>query len=384
MVDLRIVSTNPGQKTYLDLLHRLLEHVGVPAECWMWHACPYGLGTAVAEVASWQYHRDLVIWVTLDSLMSLHEHDPVRTPVPPAFAELESICGRNPDRRFVLLTSQLGFERIRTAPNLRVIDLPPDVSENILDFRPTTQCQIDQDRPVLFLNRSERQHRVIALCYLLSQQLDDHCRVTVGRNIGDRIAQFDRFQSYCFHNMPDSDLWPVMEQGWQSLQRWPVCHDEYTMAINQHGFNPNLANYVQSLMPLYSQTCVEIVGHSIFAEPTPHLTEKNFQSMWGRNIPLYIAPAGTVAWMRDHGFDMFDDVIDHSYDSIANPVERILAVFDLNRDLLTHPRRVVEIWHDSQHRLDHNIDHMPGFFAQCEATTEREFVKVLEQWGLAG
>lgn len=384
MVDLRIVSRNPTAQAYSDLLDRLLAHVGVPAECWLWHACPYGLATSVAEVESWQYHRDLVIWMVQDSLISEHEHDPVRTPVPPAFAKLESICSRNPDRRFVLLTTQFGFDRIRTAPNLRVIDLPPDVNENILDFQPTTENQIDQDRPVLFLNRSERQHRVIALCYLLSQQLDSYCRVTVGRDIDNRIAQFDQFQNYCFHDMPDPGLWCMMEQGWQRLRAMQSCTDELQTQYPVLATNKFLHNYHQWLRPRYAETCVEIVGHSIFAEPTPHLTEKNFQSLWGRNMPLYIAPAGTVSWMRDRGFDMFDDVIDHGYDSISNPVERILAVFDLNRDLLTHPNRVVEIWHDSQDRLDHNIDHMPGFFAQCETTTEQEFVKVLEEWGLAG
>jgi hypothetical protein len=383
MIDLRVVSINCGQKTYLDLLHKLLEQVHVPAECWVWHNCPYGIGTPVAEVSSWQYHQDLVIWMVLDSLISDHEHDPVRTPIPPVFAELESICRDNPDRRFILLTSQIGFDHIRTAQNLRVIDLPPDVSENILDFPPTTEHQIDPHRPVLFLNNSERQHRVIALCYLLSQRLDRYCRFTVGDSIGNRIAQFDRFQSYCFHNMPQLDLWAVMEQGWQYLKTCPN-HNEYQDAVTEHGPNANLDNYTRSLMCLYSQTCVEIVGHSIFAEPTPHITEKNFQSLWGRNIPLYMAPAGTVAWMRDHGFDMFDDVIDHGYDSITNPVERIMAVFDLNRDLLTDSDRIIFTWYQNQDRLDYNIAHMPGFFAECETETEREFVKVLQEWNAGG
>jgi hypothetical protein len=384
MVDLTIASMEPTYAGVQDQLESWFELVAVPAECFVWWHCPYGMGTTIDKVKSWKYHRDLVIWVVLDTLIEAHEFDPACMPIPPTLAELELICQQNPDRKFILFSAQRNLQKIFTASNLRVVDLPPDLdmNHNILKFSPVRQQDIDKDRPTLFLNRADRQHRVISLSYFLSQGLDRYCRFTIGSPIGERVQAFDQIQDYCLHSVPNPDLWAVLDQGFQQIKSLPNYNTEIDQIYQDVGFNANLQNYQQWLMPRYSQTCLEIVSHSIFVEPTPHLSEKNFQSILGRNMPLYLAPQGTVAWMRNHGFDMFDDVINHDYDNIVGTVERIVAVFELNRDLLQNPARIVEVWLSSQDRLDRNIDHVPVFFANCKAEAEHQFRTVLTDWGV--
>jgi len=59
------------------------------------------------------------------------------------------------------------------------------------------------------------------------------------------------------------------------------------------------------------------------------ITEKSFKPFAYRQIPIWFAVPGTVNVMRNMGFDMFDDIIDHSYDEITNPQTRLINVINI-------------------------------------------------------
>jgi hypothetical protein len=63
------------------------------------------------------------------------------------------------------------------------------------------------------------------------------------------------------------------------------------------------------------------------------VTEKTFHALIAEQIPIIIGYKGIVEHCRQMGFDMFDDLVDHSYDTIPGP-ERIHAAIELNRDLI--------------------------------------------------
>ena len=56
------------------------------------------------------------------------------------------------------------------------------------------------------------------------------------------------------------------------------------------------------------------------------LTEKTFKAFGLRQIPIWFAVPGLVAQVRKLGFDMFDDIVDHSYDNILEEHIRFKAV----------------------------------------------------------
>lgn len=56
------------------------------------------------------------------------------------------------------------------------------------------------------------------------------------------------------------------------------------------------------------------------------LTEKSFKAFAYRQLPVWFAVPNTVREVRKLGFDVFDDIIDHSYDALNNPEERMNAV----------------------------------------------------------
>jgi hypothetical protein len=87
------------------------------------------------------------------------------------------------------------------------------------------------------------------------------------------------------------------------------------------------------------------------------LTEKTFKAFGLRQIPIWFAVPGFVAEVRKLGFDMFDDIVDHSYDHIVNEDQRFMQVFDqinkLNTQLdLSQCQQLRDNIHD---RLNNNF-----------------------------
>jgi hypothetical protein len=58
------------------------------------------------------------------------------------------------------------------------------------------------------------------------------------------------------------------------------------------------------------------------------LSEKTFKAFALKQIPLWWAVPGLVDEVRNLGFDMFDDLIDHTYDQIDNEDQRLTALID--------------------------------------------------------
>lgn len=58
------------------------------------------------------------------------------------------------------------------------------------------------------------------------------------------------------------------------------------------------------------------------------LTEKTWKVVMQRQIPIWYGVPGLVNQVRALGFDTFDDIVDHGYDSILDEPQRHQAVFD--------------------------------------------------------
>lgn len=86
------------------------------------------------------------------------------------------------------------------------------------------------------------------------------------------------------------------------------------------------------------------------------LTEKTFFGFQSHQIPLYVTVQGHVQVVRDLGFDVFDDIVDHSYDSESDPAKRIQMVAD-ELERLLHNKDSILSATDVDVRLQRNNDH---------------------------
>jgi hypothetical protein len=110
------------------------------------------------------------------------------------------------------------------------------------------------------------------------------------------------------------------------------------------------------LIHYYRETFVEVITETSYTEQCFNLTEKTLNSIYGKSFPILISSPGVVAFLRTMGMDVFDDIIDHSYDTIENPVDRIYQAVHSNIELLTNNIRTKELWKQQEHRFIKNID----------------------------
>lgn len=87
----------------------------------------------------------------------------------------------------------------------------------------------------------------------------------------------------------------------------------------------NVQNWLD-LLPVYATSAVNIVTESIYDFTPGIISEKTLQAWLGLQVPIIVGHQGIVQQCRDMGFDMFDDVIDNSHDSLPNDQRAEAAV----------------------------------------------------------
>ena len=100
---------------------------------------------------------------------------------------------------------------------------------------------------------------------------------------------------------------------------------------------------------------------------TKFITEKTFKAFAMRQIPIWAAVPGLVAKVRKLGFEMFDDIIDHDYDSIPDEDSRIHAVMQqvkkLNHDMTLDQCQSMR--KENRYRLDKNFELVQHYYNQA-------------------
>jgi len=122
----------------------------------------------------------------------------------------------------------------------------------------------------------------------------------------------------------------------QFRMQYPNANAQFPMYIDEvvsfeQGYN-TANNSISNAM-------FNIVTESAYEQPdnrpnyanthvTATISEKTYKTFLTGQIPIFVAPYHTVTSAREFGFDMFDDVVDHSYDLEVDPIRRIQLVAD--------------------------------------------------------
>jgi hypothetical protein len=144
--------------------------------------------------------------------------------------------------------------------------------------------------------------------------------------------------------------------------------------------NDNVTNFKTKLADYYRETFVEIITETSFTEQCYLITEKTLNSIYGMNFPILMCGKGSVELLRQIGFDMFDDIIDHSYDTIDNPIDRIYTAISNNTRLLTDNQYVKDLWVANKARFEQNVQvAKTQLYAYYTSRAETQFDKALKE-----
>ncbi len=94
----------------------------------------------------------------------------------------------------------------------------------------------------------------------------------------------------------------------------------------------NETNWLR-LLPIYGSCKVNIITETMYYENPGIITEKTLMALLGLQIPIVIGYSGIVKHCKQLGFDMFEDLVDHSYDVLPNSI-RWRSAIESNRNLI--------------------------------------------------
>jgi hypothetical protein len=219
---------------------------------------------------------------------------------------------------------------------------------------------VDQNQQVLELKKveefyQEQAHRVIVIHWTdnLNQVYSGPVNLIKFSNHNydickDLSGTYDQWKY--IHNETKSHAWQCLngriaphrvkvayklkeiDNGWLSLgTEIPLPDHNYSFYFGCE----NLDNFMK-LLYVYQSAPINIVTETQYDPPVGIITEKTQMAFAAQQIPIIIGYKGIIDQCRKMGFDMFDDLVDHSYDDLDNDT-RWQAALERNWHLLQEP-----------------------------------------------
>jgi hypothetical protein len=290
---------------------------------------------------------NLVLLGTKDHYTS-GQYNPWSQTQPDVVEYLESIMVKHPDKTFILFTSVENLEPLLHLPNVRIIPWGGDITNQELEYKklePVLEKNMDSRYTYLCFNRNYRYQREMLVSLLLEYQLDNTGLVScMFKNKMDKDnSGFWNFESH-------EEIRDLFLSGRKKIESHTFnLNDDYEIYKNLD--NDNNSNFKNKLSNYYKETFVEIISETSFFEPCFLITEKTANCFYGSNFPIWISSKGTVSFLRDMGLDVFDDIVDHSYDDIHDPILRLHSALELNFRILTDNELVKKLWIKNKERF---------------------------------
>lgn len=101
---------------------------------------------------------------------------------------------------------------------------------------------------------------------------------------------------------------------------------------------------------IFEPTTISLITEPAYFERETIITEKTLMAIYGGTVPIWIGGWKIPDYMSRMGFDIFDDIVDHSYQCLDDPADRCLRAIKDNINLLNSPVQV------DIKRLKHNLD----------------------------
>lgn len=241
------------------------------------------------------------------------------------------IIENNPNTKFVLLSEfdsphRLSFDNVKVLIDNRLLEsifCPLYKTDSSWNEIPDSVF-IKQNK-ILTLNGSVRVHRILFLLSLYKNNLLD--KLNCSFRFYDH-SDVDSFQENSFDSMvvelkqndkiTDDDVSLLNELK----NRIPIEIDKYNLTPSQNSMSvfDSVMNIV--VENVYGYFCCDKKNPSIT------VTEKTLKPFMTHNIPIFVGLPGTVSFVRSMGYDVFDDLVDHSYDNEVDELKRMDMIID--------------------------------------------------------
>jgi hypothetical protein len=186
---------------------------------------------------------------------------------------------------------------------------------------------------------STREYRLKFAEMLANSGLHSQCLTSFGAH--------DQGQHYTQHQFRNSDF-SITRQDLEQVYR-----------ANTHSPNAS-ADYNHDD---YAASGLEVVLETMFDDSRWHLTEKILRPIACRKPFMLVSTPGSLEYLKSYGFCTFGDVIDESYDTLDDPLDRLTAIHaEMRRISALDSLAKQNLWH----RLDQVAQHNQAWFFSAE------------------
>ena len=107
---------------------------------------------------------------------------------------------------------------------------------------------------------------------------------------------------------------------------------------------------------VFEPSCISLITEPSFIERETMHTEKTLMALYGGTLPIWVGGWMLASTLRGMGCDIFDDIIDHSYEHMEDPWDRAYYAIERNIRLLKDFKRASSFIRHNQRRLRNNIN----------------------------
>ena len=178
-----------------------------------------------------------------------------------------------------------------------------------------------------------------------------------GRTRYHRVENFVKLKEKPYFNQ----LLFTMYKDWNEKNEKRQTPKEYWNNNIVEKFNTLIPNPIPPIKtdsnenPAYRNSYVNYVTETSILDTTIFISEKTWKPIMAGQLGIWLSNPGTVNFLKEIGFDMFDDILDnHRYDNETNLNKRIDMIHTLIDNIMS--KDVAQIFHDTLTRRQANID----------------------------
>jgi hypothetical protein len=137
--------------------------------------------------------------------------------------------------------------------------------------------------------------------------------------------------------------------------------------LEENWFKPNTPEINVEGLPIwmripekqktFENSYINIVTESSYvdSEFIVHITEKSFRPFYYYQLPIFVASHHHIKHLKEiYGFDMFEDIIDHSYDNIVDQRDRLFEIVKEIKRLSKNKESIKEFYKSNYNRFEKN------------------------------
>jgi len=281
----------------------------------------------------------LYVWDTIDDEMLSTIIDHYGTP---KYIFMDSAsCYQSKFNNVYFVDAWLEAEILMWEKNKLVIETSPIITTHIANF------QINKKQINRFLT--------IKLCEIFDVVVD-YTWSGIGStfDLSYIIAEKQKLNDHNIDLFWNQILSPIH----QFDKKWIDVNDKqiFTSSVVNYGKNYQVWN--AGLNKIMSSTAVSLITESVWTQTAATFSEKTAFSLLALTFPIWIGGYNMATEWKNKGFDIFDDIIDHSYERMPTLLERCFYAFYLNKDILTDVALAKELRSKHMDRLVNNRDRL--------------------------